>query len=1650
MNVDYLKGDESPTAELVDNLFAALDAKLTTLLGGRSFFLAQTAVMPSYLIGKAFFFTAGPAVYATRVPGYIETNTSLKPVARPYNHAQFMAAQAAAVLQPATVRNVLMAPGNGGLSYLLNDVLTMAGGTVAAGGQPCSIQVTLKDAAGQIVAWNIVNHGSYTVPPPTPNQATGGHGGGALFNLDIFQYDVLNKVAPIVRLTGTPATTAYAGLPQASDVGLYEWSLAAHSVLHQSVRDLRPVRYYLQDGTTTPEKHLRFALAEIIIEGVPSVTIEKTWDKYACFRIHNLNSHPATITFEGGTGGYTVALDPFECATVRRDWSADAGTGHYKNYRSGKTYFFTFEGGDPRCYWFFPTSGGVIGGGGRAANSMQANNLTNPAILLDWIQYFQRTPDATTTFAGWKDDPSVQCDIYDFYKKLPGRAAIFGDPSDPATLVGDLLHHKGDIKILRASLTKREPVTGNPVITWDKVTFNGYATIVADFAKHKLAVTENAAGNLVVTNIDRDNDVFLIPVGTNLFKQGDAIDGSWLGLIFGWPDSPYVNNGSWPTKKGIPLLSPGHATYTPGVNGYAVTIESAIFESVNPEQPWLVVPTYPPLDPSSILAVTPPQLIQQPIETISTPQKTWYDIYQPAAGGFGNGFFQWTVNGQPQTTLNWNTNARGLLTLPTILDGGSGYAVGDGEQLTGGTGDPAVIIVTAVNGGQVTGISIGFVGNYTVAPPNPNFPNAIWPTDDTGRVTPRGYGLKLGGINIPIKAMAGIHKTTVADLLKLDWWGDPRVGNQNGPYVALEKRKLTLTPQGLVLTFTEIDSPLPGDTALQPASLPTWASGKRGIPRQRAIRFRGHGWGFVGGPADTETVGLGGAAYTISVPPSAKSGMVSPRIGRFEVNGNYRGEGVAPSGRDWSWWATTVKENTLKLLTRVKACTLALGTAANARFWRAAKIDNAANLLVQIGGSPAPYFFELWKFNNYAGENAPDYPVNAIAMALLPEMYNNFARAVNALTTGTPLQWQCLRFNVGGLTTNLDPQNTISILRNDNTPMVFVAGAPLPVFDSLGRWVSQDTGTGAAFYTGPRPLDQFGAFDQGSLYERLCNQLGIVIQSEKDLPGGLDKDGKSAEFSYFQGRVNAPAIYYDFATAIGGGQLAQEADPDGLGSGDPYPVNATSFDQYQLWTTTTLSTELLSSAALLAGRATGSKCLGTYDPADWQATLPSSLPGIPGPTGSTTLNPPVLGPGEYLVASDGSGNVMTSCTPYYYWDGVVHSAMVLGGALAGITNVWSSPPATGLAYYLANGDATLNLRTAFTGYRWVSVEAIRQVVLKFGFPFLWAEVCTPLVLKYFEDPTRQESIGGLAVGNSQWTAQTAGYTRLTYVTVIINVRPDGRGLSWQDRANADLAALPPTWVAAFINGALPGHGTVTRFCATSDKKLARWKSGAPPASSAQMVPDGPVGFGIGFGVPGEICHLKSRANLSPLFRVIGASSGIGLIGPFHNAWSPSLGVSLQPGYINTGVKPSTQTDFPRLAVQYVGPAEIMETTYTEGTLLDQRQVLAFNIYSSFPIAPLPVLCSGVYAWERPKDYWSNIDTAYAASGQGGGYPDPLPWSFVPPAPAYTQAVMDYFDGNNQNGLTIFAAKPDQRYWLCFSTAAFDLNAVTFGDQNLFF
>lgn len=362
----------------------------------------------------------------------------------------------------------------------------------------------------------------------------------------VVSYDTVKRIANIADI---PQSSYPAGYVKRNAIGVFEHSLKVHTIRATAPGDTEERTYYLQEnrdaqgngGAALPTKKHNYARADFIIEG-PVVVNAPECDDFGMIVLHNLQPRPCDVT----VGNLSLSLSPFECKTLRRN----------KTTRllavSPLRYFCEFEGSDPRFYWFHPSAPSFSPAGPVRANdmptkaaSMGANNLINPAVLFWWIYYFidQRN------FAWFEQDIHELCDIY---AQTPEWAQYFGDPSVHSTRLGDLIHHKGKIKIIRQHKTLKDPLDANsPLVTFDEMEFRGYATIVEDFAAKLMTVTRAADGNLQIANADPDNHVDLVGIGTNLFKNG--------------ADSP---GRCWRLPTGVPLNPPRK-------------IESAIFEAGN-------------------------------------------------------------------------------------------------------------------------------------------------------------------------------------------------------------------------------------------------------------------------------------------------------------------------------------------------------------------------------------------------------------------------------------------------------------------------------------------------------------------------------------------------------------------------------------------------------------------------------------------------------------------------------------------------------------------------------------------------------------------------------------------------------------------------------------------------------------------------------------------------------------------------------------------------------------------------------------------------------------------------------------------------------------------------------------------------------------
>jgi hypothetical protein len=316
----------------------------------------------------------------------------------------------------------------------------------------------------------------------------------------VSSYDGTYHVATVPAFGGAYYTN---GLAAVAGVSLLDHSLEAHTVV-----DGGQTYFVKEADRPVPEKRYKYALAEIILEGQTAVVLPASYDKFSCFRIHNLNAVSATVDF---AGVYTVSLEPFECKSIRRDTPTT-------NYRAGYRYFQKWEGGDPRFFWYtagLPSNGGattVEDTTVRTATAgMQGNNLVNPAVVYDWIQFFT-TADLWASFV---IDPHEVCDMSTRY------AEKFGDPTNAATLFGDLIHHKGTMVVVKIAAATDDPIAGAPTKlgVFTPVEFTGYANLSTVLGAQGITVGTDAGGNVKLTEADADWSYDLIGIGTNLLKN---------------------------------------------------------------------------------------------------------------------------------------------------------------------------------------------------------------------------------------------------------------------------------------------------------------------------------------------------------------------------------------------------------------------------------------------------------------------------------------------------------------------------------------------------------------------------------------------------------------------------------------------------------------------------------------------------------------------------------------------------------------------------------------------------------------------------------------------------------------------------------------------------------------------------------------------------------------------------------------------------------------------------------------------------------------------------------------------------------------------------------------------------------------------------
>ena len=302
-----------------------------------------------------------------------------------------------------------------------------------------------------------------------------------------------------------------------------------------------------QNNHVMPEKQYRYAVAELVYEHAATTehSIPKEWDKYNYFRIHNLNGYAITVEFEAENGAIDgVTVPRWGCQCVQRRPGGRIETA-YK-------YFWKAKEDDPRVLALSTFNAGA------PVESMLANNVVNFAIGYRIVAMFSDCDE--NTGAGFFGNVRWIRDPHEFYDVFPSHREFFGDPAEDETLLGDILHHKGEIVYLH------KDIAGSQVRSVGE--FTGYRNLAAMAAATGLTVVNDASGVTIEgTTGDEYNDV--VTPGTNLLYEEDGTVRTAVEVDTAVPiefSQPAGGNsatqGFWPLLKETTAVSHTYEVYT--------------------------------------------------------------------------------------------------------------------------------------------------------------------------------------------------------------------------------------------------------------------------------------------------------------------------------------------------------------------------------------------------------------------------------------------------------------------------------------------------------------------------------------------------------------------------------------------------------------------------------------------------------------------------------------------------------------------------------------------------------------------------------------------------------------------------------------------------------------------------------------------------------------------------------------------------------------------------------------------------------------------------------------------------------------------------------------------------------------------------------
>ena len=320
--------------------------------------------------------------------------------------------------------------------------------------------------------------------------------------------------------------------PTTTDINL-DASLKAHTVSYGGAD------YFVWDkGQPAPEKRWKYAVAELVVGDSSANVFEipDTYDKFNCFKIHNMCANSAgegvQITVHFGTASsshHTLSIPAWGQKCVRRD-SVSSG------YDSSYKYFFKCNQNDPR-YLFFDSHSGSI------SQTMRANNITNASFLYNIMevvgQFDFRDPKTmlATVGKGGKRitfDPSAVTDIGSAYASAGHTPTI----SDSTTLA-DLVFHKGKIGY------RRKETSGSAIET-GTIDFDGWSSFASNLTAAGLSSGTATSGTYEdrfgITQTSSFVDYQIWPLTTNALLNGDAATNyqlasgtAWLWTRFEYP-----------------------------------------------------------------------------------------------------------------------------------------------------------------------------------------------------------------------------------------------------------------------------------------------------------------------------------------------------------------------------------------------------------------------------------------------------------------------------------------------------------------------------------------------------------------------------------------------------------------------------------------------------------------------------------------------------------------------------------------------------------------------------------------------------------------------------------------------------------------------------------------------------------------------------------------------------------------------------------------------------------------------------------------------------------------------------------------------------------------------------------------------------------